>query len=295
MSLLNDSPDQHQLELTKLGLTLFAYRLFYMKRFVRITKVTHITKDMDSFVLSINKGSDRELSKAIGIIFDAFNPLIMGCIRKYPTFDRSTLENVSREAIWQSILKFDSTKGNFSNYLSRSIKLAIANEVSGSNGIVYVPDEVRSNIRKVDRVIEEFEKKGLNVTIEDIMDATGLGRKAVVRALETSITVQNVASLDSPLSSSEEESLKLGDTVSDPDGKIEIDYYSEVMRDLEKALDTLPERERIVYTMKKGIKREGAKNREIMEVLGISEPTAISIFKKAEKKVQAFMAPLYNV
>ena len=255
--------------------------------------MTHTTTDMDQFVLTAKNGSNSNLNKAIKIIYDAFKPVITGCIRKYPTFDKSLLENVSREAIWQSIMKFDSEKGSFSNYLSKNIKFAIANEVSGDIGIVHIPDEVRSNIRKVDKVVEEFENKGLKVTVEDISDATGLELKAVEWAINVSSTVQNVVSLDSPLSEAEEDSLCLGDTIAVSDPETEMYSFPEVMKDLKKALGTLPDKERTVYMMKMGIKGKAAKNREIMEALGVSEPTVISLFKKAERKIRSYILPLH--
>lgn len=255
--------------------------------------MTHTATDWDEFVLSMRNGSSSDLNKAIKIIFENFKPVILGYIRKYPTFDKSTLENVSREAIWQSIIKFDSEKGSFSNYLSKNIKYAIANEVSGDNGLIHIPDEVRFNIRKVDRALKDFENKGLQVTVGEISDVTGLEHKAVEWAINVSSTVQNVVSLDSPLVESKDDYLCIGDTIAVTNLETDSDSFSEIMKDLEMALKTLSDKERIVYMMKMGINSKAAKNREIMEVLGVSEPTVISLFRKAEKKIRSYILPLH--
>lgn len=243
--------------------------------------------DMDVFVMSIKQSSGRKMDKALGDLFYAFNSTILNTIRRYPTFDKDDLESVAKTALWQSIDKFDPSKGSFSNYAVKNIMTAVANEISSDNGLIHIPDEVRSNIRKVNKAKEILKKSGIkNAEVEDIMHISGMERKTVEWAMLTSATVQNTASLDTPLQSAEDDTLCLGDTVMACEEEAYLDSSSELKKDLEKALEALPEKERKIYSMRMGFNGKSATNKEIMKALGISEPTVIKYFKEAEKKVR---------
>ena len=249
-------------------------------------------KDMNNRAMSARNLSGRKLDKAILDFFNDFNSTINHCIGKYPTFCKGELESVAMTAIWESIKNFDPNKGDFPNYLNKSIRLAITNAVSKSNGLVHIPDSWMANTRKVDRAEEELAKKGCrNATVEDIMHITGLERKDVEQAKMISATVQNIASLDAPLSSADGESLCLGDTVAYNEKGFDFDeeYIKKALKD---AIESLSEKERAVYTMYKGFNSKPASNKEIMRDLGMSEPTVIKYKRQAEEKVRAAVSGL---
>lgn len=251
-------------------------------------------KDMNNRAMSA-KMDGRKLNKAIYDFFNDFNSTINHCIGKYPTFCKDELENVARTAIWESIKNFDPNKGDFPNYLNKSISLAITNAVSKSNGLVHIPDSLMANTRKVDRAEEELVKKGCrNATVEDIMHITGLERKDVEQAKMISATVQNIASLDAPLSSADGESLCLGDTVAYNEKGFDLDeeYIEKALKD---AIESLSEKEREVYIRYKGFdSNPPASNKEIMSALGMSEPTVIKYKRQAEEKVRAAVSSLVS-
>lgn len=250
-------------------------------------------KDMNNRAMSARNLSGRKLDKAISDFFDDFSSTINHCIGKYPTFCRDELKSVAMTAIWESIENFDPNKGDFSNYLNKSIRLAITNAVSKSNGLVHIPDSWMSNTRKVDRAEEELAKKGCrNATVEDIMHITGLERKDVKQAKMISATVQNIASLDAPLSSADGESLCLGDTVAYIEKGFDLDDEEDIKKALKDAIESLSEKEREVYIRYKGFNSKPASNKEIMRDLGMSEPTVIKYKRQAEEKVRAAVSGL---
>lgn len=252
-------------------------------------------RDMNNRAMSARNLSGRKLDKAISDFFEDFKSTIDHCIRKYPTFCEDELRGVAMTAIWKSFESFDPNKGDFPNYLNKSISLAITNAVSKSNGLVHIPDSLMANTRKVDRAEEELVKKGCrNATVEDIMHITGLERKDVEQAKMISATVQNIASLDAPLSSADGESLCLGDTVAYTEKGFDLDeeYIKKALKD---AIESLSEKEREVYIRYKGFDfKPPASNKEIMSALGMSEPTVIKYKRQAEEKVRAAVSSLVS-
>ena len=252
-------------------------------------------RDMNNRAMSARNLSGRKLDKAISDFFEDFKSTIYHCIRKYPTFCEDELKGVAMTAIWKSFESFDPNKGDFPNYLNKSISLAITNAVSKSNGLVHIPDSLMANTRKVDRAEEELVKKGCrNATVEDIMHITGLERKDVEQAKMISATVQNIASLDAPLSSADGESLCLGDTVAYNEKGFDLDeeYIKKALKD---AIESLSEKEREVYIRYKGFDSEPpASNKEIMSALGMYEPTVIKYKRQAEEKVRAAVSSLVS-
>lgn len=247
-------------------------------------------KDMDALVLSVRNLSGSALDCALKNLFSAFDSTIRSCIRKYPTFNKEDLESVAHTALWESALKYDPEKGDCSNYLTKSIYLEVANEVSKDNSLVHIPDGKRTNIRKVNRAKEDLEEKGnSHATVLDIMQVTRMKEKEVKDAMMISSTVQNIASLDAPLSCAEE-SLCLGDTVASMEESDGFDESQSLKKALKKALAKLPEKEKKVYLMRKGLNGKSATNKEIMHALDMSEPTVIKYFRQAEEKVQAALS-----
>ena len=106
-----------------------------------------------------------------------------------------------------------------------------------------------------------------------------------------SSTVQNIASLDAPLSCADGESLCLGDTVAYTEKGFDLDE-KEIIKVWEAAIESLTEKERAVYIMYKGFKTKPASNKEIMSALGMSEPTLIKYKRQAEEKVRAALSRL---
>ena len=185
-----------------------------------------------------------------------------------------------------AIERFDLDRGfKFETYAISRIKGAIMDEL---RSIDWVPRSVRSKARAVETAYAKLEARlHRSPTDEEVAEEL----EVTVDQLQTllsQISFVGLVALDEMLSGGERgESITLGDTLADngmgPGGPFEL---QEMRQLLAGAINTMPEREKVVLTL---YYYEGMTLNEIGQVLGVTESRVCQIHTKAVLHLKARM------
>ncbi len=185
-----------------------------------------------------------------------------------------------------AIERFDLERGyKFETYAISRIKGAIMDEL---RSIDWVPRSVRSKARSVETAYAKLESRlHRNPTDEEVAEELDITIDQL-QTLLSQISFVGLVALDEMLSGGERgESITLGDTIADksmgPGGTFEL---QEMRQLLAGAINTMPEREKIVLTL---YYYEGMTLNEIGQVLGVTESRVCQIHTKAVLHLKARM------
>lgn len=164
--------------------------------------------------------------------------------------------------LMMAVDRFDWRKGaKFSSYASIWIQQAIGYAIANHSRTVRLPVYLHDMVRRVVKAAEEFTvENSRKPTVEELARITGLSKEKVEKALRLS---QGVASLDDFISDEEESRAIdfLPDTRETPEEEVERKLMRE---EVERALNSLPERERRILRMRYGF--EDGKPHSLQEV-----------------------------
>jgi RNA polymerase sigma factor for flagellar operon FliA len=198
--------------------------------------------------------------------------------------DQSDLVSYGIFGLIDAIEKFDLSRGyKFETYAISRIKGAILDEL---RSIDWVPRSVRAKSRALEKAYMKLEATLQRSPTDDELAAEMRLTPEQLQALLTQISSLGLVALDETLSSGERgESATLGDTIPDrSDGPVST-YETEEMRHiLATAINTMPEREKIVLTL---YYYESLTLAEIGLVLGVTESRVCQIHTKAVLHLRA--------
>lgn len=189
-----------------------------------------------------------------------------------------------------AIDKFEPGRGfKFETYAISRIKGAILDEL---RSIDWVPRSVRAKVRSIEKAFAKLEARlHRSPTDEELADELGWTALQYQQTLSQIATV-GLAALDEILvvGGDRGESLTLGDTIADashgPMGAFEV---AELRQLLAQAINTMPEREKIVLTL---YYYENLTLQEIGKVLGVTESRVCQIHTKAVLQLRHRLAGL---
>jgi len=187
-----------------------------------------------------------------------------------------------------AVERFEPSRGvKFESYAGIRIRGAI---IDGLRSMDWVPRSVRAEARKIENAISELSVRLQRAPTDDELADRLSMSAAELDAAFLRVANSKLVALDEPLVTigDGDNSRTRLDAVPDTDA---VDASEGVMatelgREIAAAIEQLPERERIVLTLKF---RQELKNTEIGEILGISESRVCQIHTKAVLRVRALL------
>ena len=203
-----------------------------------------------------------------------------------PNIESADLVSYGIFGLIDAIEKFDLERAiKFETYAINRIRGAIIDEL---RSIDWIPRSVRYKAREVEKAYQALEAK-LQRTPTEAEVAAQMGIKLDdLHAIFSQVSYVNVVALDELLHAGGErgDKMTLGDTLEDPKAPDPINLFEgeETKFILAQAINTLPEREKIVVTL---YYYEGLTLAEIGQVLGVTESRICQMHTKAVLQLRA--------
>ncbi|MDP9100686.1 MAG: RNA polymerase sigma factor WhiG [Actinomycetota bacterium] len=206
-----------------------------------------------------------------------------------PNIEQADLVSYGIFGLIDAIEKFDLERAiKFETYAISRIKGAIIDEL---RAIDWIPRSVRYKAREVEKAYAALEAR-LHRTPSEAEVASELGIALEdLHAIFSQVSFVNVVALDELLSAGQErgDKLSLVDTLEDTKAEDPVQAFEteETKYLLAKAINTLPEREKIVVTL---YYYEGLTLAEIGQVLGVTESRICQMHTKAVLQLRGKLA-----
>ncbi len=173
----------------------------------------------------------------------------------------------------------------FETYASTRIRGSI---IDGLRSVDWVPRSVRAKARQLDNQVRELENRwGRTPSDDEVADAMDLSLEQYLTLLDE-VRHTSIASLDEVINGErEDEPIRVLDTVRDDSQPVDEGLLQEETTEaLGRAIDGLPDRERLVLAM---YYHESLTLKEIGHVLNISESRVCQLHTKAIASLKAKM------
>jgi len=206
-----------------------------------------------------------------------------------PNIEQADLVSYGIFGLIDAIEKFDLERAiKFETYAISRIKGAIIDEL---RAIDWIPRSVRYKAREVEKAYAALEAKLHRTPTEsEVAGELGIGLEEL-HTIFSQVSFVNVIALDELLNVGGErgDKLSLVDTLEDTKAEdpVEVFETEETKYLLSRAINTLPEREKIVVTL---YYYEGLTLAEIGQVLGVTESRICQMHTKAVLQLRAKLA-----
>jgi RNA polymerase primary sigma factor len=209
--------------------------------------------------------------------------LVIAIAKKYTTTNLPMLDRIQAGNIglMRAVEKYDWRVGAFSTYATWWIKQAVVRAVNEDRNVMHIPEHVHTSIRVMQKAMDNVRKEtGHEPTKAEIATRTGMSEGKVTELL---LLDMHPASLDEELD--DDAGLTLKDMIVQETDMVEEHERVELKATLQEALGTLPERDRLIITMRYGIGCERDMTLlEVGEELGICRERVRQIEAKVLKE-----------
>lgn len=210
-----------------------------------------------------------------------------------PNIEQADLVSYGIFGLIDAIEKFDLERAiKFETYAINRIRGAIIDEL---RSIDWIPRSVRFKAREVEKAYQSLEATLQRTPTEaEVAEQMGI-RIEELHSIFSQVSFVNVVALDELLHAGGErgDKMTLGDTLEDPKAPDPINLFEgeETKYILAKAINMLPEREKIVVTL---YYYEGLTLAEIGQVLGVTESRICQMHTKAVLQLRAKLAESHD-
>jgi RNA polymerase primary sigma factor len=251
-----------------------------------IGKVPLLTADQE---VSLAKRIERGDMSAKQHMIEANLRLVVSIAKGYLGRGLSFLDLIQKGSLGliRAVEKFDYRKGfKFSTYATWWIRQAIARALADKARTIRIPVHVVEKLNKIGRAERKLVTElGREPTPEEIAEVTGIEPEEVDSIKRSA---QAPVSLEKPIG--EEEESELGDFVQDDAAESPFDSASLNLRreDIDKALESLPDRERKVIELRFGLKGEQPRTlEEVGRAFGVTRERIRQIENNTLKKLES--------
>ena len=250
-----------------------------------IGKVPLLTADQE---VSLAKRIERGDEAAKQHMIEANLRLVVSIAKGYLGRGLSFLDLIQEGSLGliRAVEKFDYRKGfKFSTYATWWIRQAVTRAIADKARTIRIPVHMVEKLNKVVHIERQLvQRLGREPRPEEIAEELEMTTEEVREILRMS---QLPVSLEKPIG--EEEESELGDFVQDEQAESPFDSASLNLRreDIDRALDSLPERERKVIELRFGLKGESPRTlEEVGRAFGVTRERIRQIENNTLKKLE---------